>query len=145
MTCASCVRHVEKALLATQGVTAASVNLATSTATVEGTASFETTARQVEEAGYGLSEIEPETQKGGGEDLSPARRRMVIALALTAPMLATMFPGLHWHLPGWVQLLLATPVVFVAGWGFFRRAARQARHGQASMDTPVSYTHLRAH
>jgi Cu+-exporting ATPase len=138
MTCASCVRHVEKALLATPGVTAASVNLATSTATVEGIASFDMAAQQVEEAGYGLAEIEPEGQAGGGEDLSPARRRMVLALALTAPMLATMLPGLHWHLPGWVQLLLATPVVFGAGWGFFRRAARQARHGQASMDTLIA-------
>jgi Cu+-exporting ATPase len=63
---------------------------------------------------------------------------MVIALTLTAPMLATMLPGLHGHLPGWVQLLLATPVVFGAGWGFFWRAARQARHGQASMDTLIA-------
>ena len=31
MTCASCVRHVEKALAATPGVRAASVNLATAT------------------------------------------------------------------------------------------------------------------
>ncbi len=138
MTCASCVRHVEKALLATPGVTAASVNLATSTATVEGTVSFEAAVQQVEEAGYGLSKLAPETPAGAGEDLSLARRRMVIALTLTMPMLLTMLPGLHGHLPGWTQLLLATPVVFGAGWGFFRRAARQARHGQASMDTLIA-------
>ncbi len=35
MTCASCVRHVEKALSGVEGVRAASVNLATNTATVE--------------------------------------------------------------------------------------------------------------
>ena len=138
MTCAACVRHVEKALLASEGVTAASVNLATSTARVDATASFEFLASQVEEAGYGLSRIEPETPMGEGEDLSPARWRMTFALVLTAPMLVSMIPGLGWQLPGWVQLLLATPVVFGAGWGFFKRALRQARHGEASMDTLIA-------
>lgn len=138
MTCASCVRHVEKALAATPGVTAASVNLATSTVTVEGTATFEAMALQVEDAGYGLGQIEPETPAGASEDLAPARRRMVFALLLTAPMLAMMIPGLGWHLPGWVQALLATPVVFGAGLGFFKRAGRQALHGQASMDTLIA-------
>jgi Cu+-exporting ATPase len=136
MTCASCVRHVEKALLATPGVTVASVNLATSTVTVEGTAPFEAMALQVEDAGYGLGQVEPETH--AGEDLAPARRRMLFALILTAPMLAMMIPGLGWHLPGWMQALLATPVVFGAGLGFFRRAGRQARHFQASMDTLIA-------
>ena len=36
MNCASCVAHVEKALLKVEGVQAASVNLATETATVDG-------------------------------------------------------------------------------------------------------------
>lgn len=36
MTCASCVRHVEKALATVPGVTGADVNLATETATVSG-------------------------------------------------------------------------------------------------------------
>ena len=136
MTCASCVRHVEKALAGTPGVTAAAVNLATATVTVEGAASFETLARQVQEAGYGLGRVEPEASVG--EDLAPARRRMLFALVLTAPMLVTMIPGLGWHLSGWVQALLATPVVFGAGLGFFLRAGRQARHGQASMDTLIA-------
>ncbi len=136
MTCASCVRHVEKALAATPGVAVAAVNLATNKVTVEGTASFEAMARQIEAAGYGLALVEPDAT--GGEDLSPARRRMTFALILTAPMLAAMIPGLGWHLPGWVQALLATPVVFGAGLGFFRRAGRQALHGQASMDTLIA-------
>jgi len=136
MTCASCVRHVEKALVATPGVTAASVNLATSQATVAGTAAFEALAHQVEEAGYGLSRV---AQEGTvGKTLAPARWRMVVALGLAAPLMAAMVPGMGWHLPGWLQALLATPVVFGAGFGFFHRAVRQATHGQASMDTLVA-------
>jgi Cu+-exporting ATPase len=138
MTCASCVRHVEKALTATPGVVSALVNLATATVTVEGTASFEAMALQVEDAGYGLGQIQPDTPAGASEDLVPARRRMAFALVLTAPMLAMMIPGVGWHLPGWLQALLATPVVFGAGFGFFKRAGRQALHGQASMDTLIA-------
>jgi Cu+-exporting ATPase len=138
MTCAACVRHVEKAFLSTEGVTAAAVNLATSTVQVEGSASFEAMAHQIEDAGYGLGRIEPDLPIAEAEDLSPARQRMIFALLLTSPMLAMMVPGLRWHLPGWVQLLLATPVVFGAGWGFFWRAGRQALHGQASMDTLIA-------
>ena len=138
MTCASCVHHVEKTLLATAGVTAVAVNLATATVTVEGDASFEAMATQVEEAGYGLAQVEPEPLIAEGGDLAAARRRMILALVFTAPMLAMMLPGIGGHLPGWIQFLLATPVVFGAGWGFFRRAGRQARHGKASMDTLIA-------
>lgn len=138
MTCASCVRHVEKALATTPGVVSASVNLATSTATVEGDASFETLAGKVEDAGYGIQKMESDLPTEGSPDLRRARHRMILALILTAPMFLMMVPGLGLHLPGGVQALLATPVVFGAGWGFFQRAGRQARHGQASMDTLVA-------
>ena len=139
MTCASCVRHVEKALTSTPGVRSASVNLATATATVEGDAAFEALAAQVEEAGYGLGRPQPDQAVAQAEDdPAPARNRMLVALVLTAPLLLAMIPGLGLHLPGWLQALLSAPVVFWAGWGFFRRAARQARHGQASMDTLIA-------
>jgi Au+-exporting ATPase len=55
MTCGGCVRHVEKALKATPGVTAVKVDLASATATVEGTATFEAMAAQVAEAGYDMA------------------------------------------------------------------------------------------
>ena len=53
-------------------------------------------------------------------------------------MLVAMIPGLGWRLPGWLQAVLATPVVFGAGLGFFRRAGRQALHFQSSMDTLIA-------
>lgn len=138
MTCASCVRHVEKALTGTPGVRAAAVNLATATATVEGEASFDALAAQVMEAGYELGRLQEETAAPIEADLGPARRRMLVALVLTAPLLLAMIPGLGLHLPGGLQAALSAPVVFWTGWGFFRRASRQARHGQASMDTLIA-------
>ena len=54
MTCGGCVRHVEKALRATPGVSEVRVDLARATATVTGAAPFEALAAQVAEAGYRL-------------------------------------------------------------------------------------------
>jgi copper chaperone CopZ len=55
MTCGGCVRHVEKALKATPGVTAVTVDLASASAVVEGTASAEALTAQVVEAGYEMA------------------------------------------------------------------------------------------
>ena len=63
MTCASCVRRVEKALTKVAGVTEANVNLATERATVAydpSLVSIDALASAVEKAGYGVGEIEAE-------------------------------------------------------------------------------------
>ncbi len=52
MTCGGCAKHVEKALRSVAGVTAATMDVAQGTATVEGTASFDTMAAVVADAGY---------------------------------------------------------------------------------------------
>jgi P-type Cu+ transporter len=60
MTCASCVRRVERALSRTPGVTEASVNLATEQASVNyqpGVARIEDLLAAVEKAGYSAEEI----------------------------------------------------------------------------------------
>ncbi|WP_243295447.1 heavy-metal-associated domain-containing protein [Geothrix mesophila] len=55
MTCGGCVRHVDKALRATPGVTDVVVDLSQNAATVSGTATFEALAAAVAEAGYQMS------------------------------------------------------------------------------------------
>ncbi|HEX9081179.1 MAG TPA: heavy metal translocating P-type ATPase, partial [Holophagaceae bacterium] len=121
----------------TPGVESVTVNLATNQAVVVGSAAFESLAERVADAGYALGRPAPESPTEENEALGPARRRMVVALLLSAPLLAGMLPGIG-MLPGWLQALLSAPVVFWAGGGFFQRAARQARHAQASMDTLVA-------
>ncbi|HSG51819.1 MAG TPA: copper ion binding protein, partial [Rheinheimera sp.] len=54
MTCASCANRIEKALLSVAGVTNASVNLATETATVTGDARYSDIKSAVSSAGYQL-------------------------------------------------------------------------------------------
>ena len=58
MTCASCVARVEKTLLALSGISAATVNLATETATLLATAPINVAAvvQAIEKSGYGVGE-----------------------------------------------------------------------------------------
>src|SRR6476659_7770903 len=61
MTCASCVRRVEKALGKVPGVASAAVNLATEQATVQydpATATLDAMRAAVEGAGYGVRQEE---------------------------------------------------------------------------------------
>ncbi|MBS1767830.1 MAG: cadmium-translocating P-type ATPase [Acidobacteria bacterium] len=134
MTCASCVRRVEKALKAVPGVAEASVNLALNEATVsfEG-ATPEALAAAVAAKGYALRLDE-------GPRVDEAARlgwRAVIAWTLSAPLLLGMFPGAP-HLDWRIQAALSALVAFGAGSGFFLRAARQARSLESSMDTLIA-------
>jgi Cu+-exporting ATPase len=65
MTCASCVRRIEKALHKVEGVSEASVNLATEKAKViydPQTTSLNQLKAAVERAGYGIREMPPDTE-----------------------------------------------------------------------------------
>jgi Cu+-exporting ATPase len=142
MTCASCAARIEKQLNALDGVQA-SVNLATEKAAVRydgDRISVDDLVRAVDAAGYGASTGGRE-QEGGDS----VRTRLVAAGVLTVPVVlvamvgALQFPG--WE---WPALALTTPVVWWAGWPFHRAAARNLRHGAASMDTLVSLGTLAA-
>ncbi len=150
MTCASCVAHVEKALVRVPGVTKASVNLATERATVEHEAGTEPgkLTHAVEKAGYSAQMHE---MHGHGEDHSAhmaasseadmrrQRLNLIAAVSLTAPTLAI---SMLWHMrpvwANWLLLVLSTPVVLWAGREFFQTAWKAARHGVANMDTLIA-------
>jgi Cu+-exporting ATPase len=71
--------------------------------------------------------LEPRTvtlEEGPNPELVDMSRRFWVGLALTVPLLLlAMVPGLgRWPGAQYLQLVLATPVVFWCGWPFFQRA-----------------------
>jgi Cu+-exporting ATPase len=144
MTCASCVARVEKKLNALEGVEA-SVNLATEKASIryDERVTVEELVRAVESAGYGASVEATGGQAHGHEPRVGAR--LFVAAALTAPLaVIAMIDPFHFRGWEWVALGLATPVVFWSGWPFHRAAAKNLRHGAATMDTLISLGTLAA-
>lgn len=137
MTCASCVRRVEKALAAVPGVQSVFVNLATEEATlIGGDVTDESLAVALEARGYRLVISENTGEKAA--ELRMALLRALAAWALTLPLMAGMLPGIHLHLPWPVQALLSAGAAFGAGWPFLSRAVRQAFMGETSMDTLIA-------
>jgi Cu+-exporting ATPase len=81
-------------------------------------------------------------------ELTDMRRRLITASVLTAPLLLMMFLGLlpgqllHRLLPagamGWLELVLATPVVLWCGWPFFERGWQSITHRSPNMFTLIA-------
>ena len=133
MTCASCVRRVEKALGAVPGVKAVTVNLATEATSLDADGiPFATLAGALEARGYHLV---PQNRAADDAGVRQAGLRVALAWLLTAPLMAGM---VHMHLPWQLQAALAALAAFGAGGGFFLRAARQALKLEATMDTLIA-------
>ncbi len=144
MTCASCATRIEKRLNKLPGVEA-TVNFASEHAAVAFDPSrvrITDLIGAVEAAGYEASLPDAVT---GEDPARPYRHRLVLAAALSVPLLTFAWssgsrpPG--WE---WISLALATPVVFFSGWPLHRAAAKNARHGVATMDTLISVGTLSA-
>jgi Cu+-exporting ATPase len=144
MTCASCVARVEKALLKVDGVTGASVNLATESARIKANRgiSLEALINAVEKAGYRATlqhadssvAVADKQKDNGGLAVVLA---VLLSLPLTVPMVIELAGG-HFMLPGWLQLLLATPVQFWLGARFYRAGWRAVKAGAGNMDLLVA-------
>ena len=140
MTCASCVGRVEKALLAVPGVLDASVNLALDSATVHGSAQPAALVAAVRQAGYDATDAaapRAAPAQAGLPSWWPVAAASLLSAPLAAPMLAQLF-GVHWALPGWLQLALATPVQFWLGARFYRAGWKALRAGSGNMDLLVA-------
>ncbi len=163
MSCASCVAKIEQGLGAVPGVTRASVNLATEQATVEYRPDVVRPVRlhqTIRDLGY--TPVVPTPAEGPEQPVSFERagrtdhaeerkqaayralkQRGIIAGSLAA---LVMLLGMSEHLglplsrsaSFWLQLLLATPVQFWAGWQFYRGAFAAARHGTTDMNTLIA-------
>jgi Cu+-exporting ATPase len=149
MTCASCSGRIEKALGKLPGVVLATVNLATETATVSvasGQLGIADVIAAVEKTGYGAKAVDrAEAGAGEEEELTRKSRKDLTVFAvsafLTLPLVAQMvweLAGVEWRIPPLVQLALATPVQFWAGWRFYRAAWGALKAFTGNMDTLVA-------
>ncbi|MGP2438333.1 heavy metal translocating P-type ATPase [Streptomyces sp. JW3] len=148
MTCAACVRRVEKKLAKLEGVTA-TVNLATGLARVShpaGVAPADLVAA-VEQAGYQAALPTPspdagtaaeETDAGAAEARRERERLLVTALLAVPVLVLSMVPALQFRNWQWLCFMLAAPVAVWSAWPFHSRALRGLRHSSATMDTLVS-------
>lgn len=138
MTCASCVRHVEKALGKVAGVESVSVNLATSKAEIslasDGVAN-ETLFAAVSKAGYHASPYELKKAQKTNRDLL----NLWVAFALTLPVFCL---SMFWHSrPFWANIVLfvlSTPIVFVNGWRFISTGTKSLVHLAPTMDALIA-------
>ena len=148
MTCAACVARVERGLRAVPGVKDCVVNLTTERATItyDGAAAQVADFKQaVEQMGYHASDMaipeEVDSEKAERErEIRRQRNLFVFSAVLSIPLLLTMLVHLRItdRLPSilhnhWFQLVLATPVQFVAGWQFYRDSYYSLRSGSANM------------
>lgn len=154
MTCAACVRRVEKTLQALEGVQDVSVNLASGKAVVvhrDGVVSLDDFQRALEEAGYQFLGVagdrtrEDPLQAAREAELTDLKRRVMVGAVLSvSAMVLTMAPGLAGlrgldpftrHL---LLMVLTAPAVFWVGSRFYRGAWKALRQKTSDMNTLVA-------
>ena len=152
MTCANCAARIERGLNKLPGVQA-TVNFGAETAHVAyiaGVVTPDDLVRKVKDLGYDA--FLPQEAGAGAEQAAReaeiGRKRFLFGLsaALSLPLLASMIGHIvptdnaliHWLGNGWVQLALATPVQFYAGWQFYVDSYHNLKNRTANMSVLVA-------
>jgi Cu+-exporting ATPase len=158
MTCASCVKLVEKALRKAKGVKEANVNFATEKAHAifeEKDTNIKNLIKVVENAGYAAKEISRGKERLADEDLKNLRiasTKMWTSWIFTVIIMYIMIPDMFFGikvLPGrgtdFAFLVLATPVVFWLGKDTLKSAFKAVLHKSANMDVLIAMGTLAAY
>ena len=163
MTCAACARTIARTLDDTPGVEAADVNFATGRATVVFDPALVTVgelAGAVRDVGYDVlepqstnqqvdrstdrsqpqSEVEIEDRLARVQEAEyrVLRRKFIVAVAFSVPLVVVAMAHVHFAGVNWVQLALALPVVAYSGAHFYRGAWKSLRHRAADMNTLIA-------
>jgi Cu+-exporting ATPase len=151
MTCASCAHNIESALDGKPGIQKVQVNFASKKAMVEYDKNLvapENIEKIINSAGY---EIE-EDDKNVHSHQSTVPGNFIWSAVLSLPIFFEMFYKLktgidffNEDLMMWINLILATIVVFYFGRNFHKVALKQAMKFKAGMDTLVSLGTLSAY
>ena len=157
MTCAACVRAVEKAVGKVPGVASVAVNFATEKAQVSfdpGAVRLSDIKAAVGDAGYkALNDEAGDSdahQKAKDKEIRTLRNKVLVSAAFSVPLLYTAMAGmLGLPLPGFllpmdfpiryslVELFLVIPVV-AAGWRFYAVGYKALAKGNPNMDSLIA-------
>ncbi|MBD2665109.1 cation-transporting ATPase [Richelia sinica FACHB-800] len=159
MSCASCAKNIEDAILSVPGVTACNVNFGVEQAIVEydpRSTNLQTIQAAVDAAGYSSSPLEEQNFMVGEDDEETRYRQQtsrdlqqkvtvggMISTVLVVGSLP-MMTGLDlpfippWLHNPWLQLILTTPVQFWCGYSFYINAGKAFKRHTATMDTLIA-------
>ncbi len=143
MTCASCAALIELTLQRDPRIKNAAVNFAAATCSVDGQLDRDAVFALVERLGYTPRPMDTLSQRRFLVEREKilreeARKRFLVAAALTAPLMVLGMAMPHRYSLRLLQFVLATPVVFGAGLPFFEKAFKLARNRGANMDTLIA-------
>ena len=155
MSCAACANNIEAAIRAVPGVSKSSVNFGAAQATVTydpQKTDLEAIQAAVSGAGYAASPQKQVMSMGDDDEKATQQaelrlltRKVTVGAVLSGfIVLGAMSAMLHLPLQmqgldhPWVQLVLATPVLFWCGGTFFQNAWKAFTHHAATMDTLVA-------
>jgi P-type Cu+ transporter len=160
MNCAACVRRVESTLEKIEGIKSASVNLATSKATLVHDSplpSFAEFRKALQDAGYQFLGVVDEVSQDPLElarhkELTDLKIKLVFGFIITAlvhigtmPHLFPIIRDIPHNLILFGLLFMTTPVVFWVGSRFFVGAFKAARQKTTDMNTLVAVGALAAY
>lgn len=143
MSCAACAGSVESVLMHTEGVAKAEVNFASNTVKVNyAEVSEESLKKALQDVGYDL-DIESEDVHAASQEQAQMhyrdlKKRTLFSALFSLPVfiLGMFFP--EWSYGSYLSAVLALPVLFVWGRSFYSNAFKQAKAGNANMDTLVA-------
>lgn len=150
MHCSACATLIERSLKKVDGVEQASVSYATEKATVISgdVPELETNLLQaVKKAGYKAQVLTGNESGLVAHHQQASRGKFIFALICSLPMLYFMLLNMFGWLPGaasltsyiaLISLILATPVQFYAGGGFYKGAWSSLKMGSFNMDSLIA-------
>jgi len=139
---------LENHLKRLSGVVKPNFNLANQTVTVEyvpGAVDSRDIRRAIEDFGYRVREVsgtgesaEDSLEQAHAAEYAELKRKFWVAAVLSLPILVIEISHGTIELVNYLQLVLATPVVFYSGWQFYRGAWAAFRHRAADMNTLIA-------
>lgn len=160
MSCASCANNIEEAIRSVPGVSDCNVNFGVEQATIQydpKRTNLETIQAAIDAAGYSSYSLQEQEMITGEDDaeknareaeLRILTRKIVVGAILStlillgsiSAMTGLKLPWIRtlWLDNPWVQLALASPVLFWCGADFFKNAWKAFKRHTATMDTLVA-------